>query len=261
MSGRNHPYRIDAVMEYQQKVEAFREKLLLILHMVGGQPARATELIGMRYANTKQGGLRNIFIHRGMMVFVTTYHKNYRSSGKMKIIHRYLPREVGELLLRYLWLVLPFWQAVQSVVQKADQLSPFIWSDAVQPREEKTRKEHNEAVDDIDVDEGYESREADFKTMHRSKQWTSERIRKMMQKQSEKWLGVKLNSRAWRHIVIGISRRYLHGKFVTDETEEDVDWETFDEDVWRETAHGICRPDMARTLQYPPPQLLQHPPP
>lgn len=220
---RDHPYRIEAVMEYQRKVEAFQEKLLLILHMVGGQPARATELIGMRYANTKQGGLRNIFIDRGMLAFVTTYHKNYQQTGKMKIIHRYLPREVGELLLRYLWLVLPFWQAVQSVVEKADQLSPFIWSDAVQPKDE------GEEVD-ANVDEGYESGEADFKTMNRSKQWTSERIRKIMQKQSEKWLGLKLNISAWRHIVIGIARRYLHGKFVVDEVEEDVDWETFDED-------------------------------
>jgi len=30
------------------------------MHIVGGQPARATELLGMKYANTKQGGLRNI---------------------------------------------------------------------------------------------------------------------------------------------------------------------------------------------------------
>lgn len=41
-------------MEYQQKVENFQEKLLLIMHIVGGQPTRATELIEMRYANTKQ---------------------------------------------------------------------------------------------------------------------------------------------------------------------------------------------------------------
>jgi hypothetical protein len=89
-------------VEYQRKVEAFQEKLLLILHIVGGQLARATELIGMRYANTKQGGLQNIFIDRGMIVFVTTYYKNYQSSSKMKIIQRYLLQEAGELLLRYL---------------------------------------------------------------------------------------------------------------------------------------------------------------
>ncbi len=164
--GQDHPYRAEAVQEYQQRVEQFQEKLLLIMHMVGGQPARATELIGLRYANTKQGGLRNIFIDHGIMAFVTTYHKNYRQTGKMKIIHRYLPKEVGELLLRYLWLVLPFWQAVQSVTEKADKLSPFIWSDAI---EKKEKKKEQEGGIEGDIDEGYESGEPNFKTMHRSK--------------------------------------------------------------------------------------------
>lgn len=39
--------------------------------------------------------------------------------------------------------------------------------------------------------DGFE--EPDYKTMHHSKQWTSKRIRKIMQKQSEKWLGIRLN--------------------------------------------------------------------
>jgi len=155
-------------MEYQQKVEQFQEKILLIMHMVRGQPARATELLGMRHANTKQGGLRNIFVNRGMMAFVTTYHKNYQQTGKIKIIHRYLPREVGELLFRYLWLVLPFWQAIESVTQQADQLSPFIWSDAVE-KKEKAKKE-TEGEMDSGRDEGYESAESNYKTMHQSKQ-------------------------------------------------------------------------------------------
>ena len=75
--GQDHPYQAEAVMECQQKVEQFQEKLLLIMHMVRGQPTQATELLGMRHSNTKQGGLRNIFIDHGMMAFVTTYHKNY----------------------------------------------------------------------------------------------------------------------------------------------------------------------------------------
>jgi hypothetical protein len=92
----------------------------LIMHIVKGQPARATELLRIRYANTKQGGLRNIFINCGIVAFVTAYHKNYRQTRKVKIIYKYLPKEVKELLVRYLWLILPFWQAMQSVVEKAD---------------------------------------------------------------------------------------------------------------------------------------------
>jgi hypothetical protein len=43
-----------------------------------------------------------------MVVFVTRYHKGYNVSGDVKIIHQYLPREVSELVVWYLWLVLPF---------------------------------------------------------------------------------------------------------------------------------------------------------
>jgi hypothetical protein len=75
--GHEHPYQPEAVMEYQQKVKQFQEKLLLILHIVRGQLARATKLLGMRHSNTRQGRLQNIFIDRGLVAFVTTYHKNY----------------------------------------------------------------------------------------------------------------------------------------------------------------------------------------
>jgi hypothetical protein len=154
----------------------------------------------------------------------------------MKIIHRFLPKEVGGLLLRYLWLVLPFWQAIESVTKQADKLSPFIWSDAVKKeakdRTEDRTEDRMEARDRTEdrTEEGDELGEPNYKAVHRSKQWTSKRIRKIMQKQSEKWLGERLNISAWRHIVIGISRRYLHRKFIVDEAEEEVDWETFDED-------------------------------
>jgi hypothetical protein len=37
-----------------------------------------------------------------MVVFVTRYHKGYNVSGDVKIIHQYLPREVGELVVWYL---------------------------------------------------------------------------------------------------------------------------------------------------------------
>jgi hypothetical protein len=72
------------------------------MHLVRGQLAQATELLGMRHSNTKQGGLCNIFINCGIMAFVTMYYKNYQQTRKMKIIHQYLLKEVGELLLQYL---------------------------------------------------------------------------------------------------------------------------------------------------------------
>jgi hypothetical protein len=38
----------------------------------------------------------------GMVAFVTRYHKGYSSSQKIKVIYRYLPQEVGEIVVYYL---------------------------------------------------------------------------------------------------------------------------------------------------------------
>ena len=88
--------------QYQRSIDRFRELLLLGFHLCGGQPGRAPEVLGLRWKNTGQGGTRNIFIENGLVAFVTGYHKGYRSSGNIKIIHRYLPREMSELLVYYL---------------------------------------------------------------------------------------------------------------------------------------------------------------
>jgi hypothetical protein len=37
-----------------------------------------------------------------MVIYVTEYHKGYSISGSVKIIYRYLPREVGELIVYYI---------------------------------------------------------------------------------------------------------------------------------------------------------------
>ncbi len=93
---------------YQWCVERFREVMWCLIHMTSGQPARASESLEIRFHNTHNGGVYNIFISHRQVRFVTAYHKNFQQTNKAKIIHRFLPREVGELLVWYLWLVLLF---------------------------------------------------------------------------------------------------------------------------------------------------------
>ncbi len=65
------------------------------------------------------------------MCFVTMYHKGFRRTRNTKIIHQYLPREVGELTVWYMWLVLPFWQNVQGRIKQKRRRSAFLWADEV----------------------------------------------------------------------------------------------------------------------------------
>ena len=116
-----------AVQAYFGKVDQFLERLLLLIHMTGGQPPRGTELIGLQHSNTAQGQHRGIFIEEGLVSTVTSYHKGYNITRSTKIIHRYLLKEVSELLVYYLWFILPFWQQLDILVYKRkDPHSTFL---------------------------------------------------------------------------------------------------------------------------------------
>jgi len=43
-----------------------------------------------------------------MVVLVSRYHKGYAISGEVKLVYRFLPQPVGEMVILYLWIVLPF---------------------------------------------------------------------------------------------------------------------------------------------------------
>jgi hypothetical protein len=80
-------------------VDAFLERLLLLVHLTAGQPVRGSGRLSLRHVNTIDGHHRSVSIEGGMVSTVTTYHKGYRPTGNTKIIHRYLPKEIGELLI------------------------------------------------------------------------------------------------------------------------------------------------------------------
>jgi hypothetical protein len=124
--GRSPKFKKDAAEAYQQHIKRFKELLLILMHICGGGLARAPEILGIRWKNTKQGGIRNIFIKDGLVAFVTGYHKGYQSNNNIKIIHRYLPREIRELLVYYLWLVLPFYEKLQFQAIRERCNSPFL---------------------------------------------------------------------------------------------------------------------------------------
>ena len=87
------------------QVVEFRQRLLILMHISGGQPARGPEILSIRYRNSSKGEYRNIFIKDGSVVFMTRYHKGYHISGSVKVIHRYIPHTVGLLLVYSQWLV------------------------------------------------------------------------------------------------------------------------------------------------------------
>jgi hypothetical protein len=70
----------------------------MAVYVCAGQPSRAPELISIRYYNSEQER-RNIFIEDGMVVFVSRYYKGFHVENDAKVIFRYLPREIGEVVV------------------------------------------------------------------------------------------------------------------------------------------------------------------
>jgi RecQ family ATP-dependent DNA helicase len=182
------------VERYMSRVVAFREKLIVLTHLTGGQPGRGPEVMSIRHSNTIKGEHRNMFIEDGMVVFATRYHKGYAVKGDIKIIHRYLPREVGELVVWYMWLVLPFQQQLEAMVWKRETMSSHMW-----PADPNGRK------------------------------WTSDRFREALKRESRVGLGQELTIAAYREIAIGISRKFLRRStaFQSDDGEEEQEaWDS-----------------------------------
>ena len=129
---------------------------------------------------------------------VTRYHKGYNVSGKTKVIHRFLPREVGALLIWAVWLVRSAWDTLQHIRSEGEhQQSWQIW--------------HADAA---------------------GREWISARINREMKQASEEACGEGLTILSWRDISIAASRKYLRkgeGRFHHDE--EDWDNEKDEDEV------------------------------
>lgn len=133
---------------YGIAVERLLELLLFLIHLSYGQPARAPEILTVRYKNTADRGVRNVLVDQGLVMIVTGYHKGFSRSERLKVIHRFVPREVGILLVYYLWLVLPFWEEVQANIWDKESFCAAIWASEESVTEGNTQAEGQGQVDD-----------------------------------------------------------------------------------------------------------------
>jgi superfamily II DNA or RNA helicase len=196
-----------SVQTYLASVRTFLTKLLLLIHITGGQPARIPEILTVRHRNSSHDEPRNIFVEDGLVTFVTRYHKGYTISGEHKIIHRHLPHQVSLIVVQYLWLVLPLVERLESFYCSSYELSAFLWPGPPRPCLTGT--------------------------------WDPYDVRRALQKESRIGLGQTLNIQSYRHLAIGMSRRFLTpGHHFSDEdrteelidrTEEEIEQEVLDQ--------------------------------
>jgi superfamily II DNA helicase RecQ len=96
---------------YLTQEERFLTQMMVAMHIMGGQPARAPEIGSIKVRNNLFS-TRNIFIINGRVAVATTYDKSQKRRNKAKYILRYLPAQLSQILVQYLVYVLPFTRVV-----------------------------------------------------------------------------------------------------------------------------------------------------
>lgn len=214
---------------YQSSMSRFRECLLVMTHMFCGQGSRGSEVLTIQHRNGDNGTLRGMFVENGKVAMVTAYHKGFGSSGKRKSIHRYAPREIGELIMYDTWLVRPFWSRMGTVIVEPTEdgqpwagEGPYFW----QPDEEDQEEEGDGA--ELDVDEGDDGGAAEeqrqsgaMDDLWAPDMWDSTRLRRALRRHTLRWLGVPVSIMAWRHMNIAIFRKYVVDRTVQQMIDED----------------------------------------
>ena len=185
------------VRQYMQAIIRFKEQLWVLAHLTSGQPARGSEVLSIRWRNTPAGGARNVFLEQRQVALVTAYHKGYHAQNSVKIVHRYLPQEVGELLIWYLWLVEPFHRQLEVAVYGRSWDTGFLWAEGAEDR-----------------------------------LWHDYRVRTIMERETAIGMGVKLNVRIYRQLAVAIGRRYLQHQPATDDADSSDDEDQPADDVF-----------------------------
>jgi superfamily II DNA helicase RecQ len=203
-------WKVKKVRAYLRQVDRFLELLLASVHVMYGQPGRGSEITTIRHRN----GLlqdRNTFVAAALLMIVVRYYKSQSQWDKPKVVPRFLPPQLGEVMAVYLAYLQPFREYL--IVQVlGGGLSDYIWSN-----------EHGA--------------------------WGTDRLTRVIKRETGKRLGVELHTLGYRHAAVGIGRVKVGESFgrgyqdeigEVDEAEVDEDQEDIIElQNSRTTAMGV----------------------
>jgi superfamily II DNA helicase RecQ len=172
-------WRPQEVRRHLRHIERFLDLLSLAVHVAGGQPARGPELLSIRWRN----GLlqdRNLYVIDGEVVVITRYYKTQSQWDKPKVVVRFLPEAVGQLVAAYLLYVRPLRALLQSALDKPmpASVTDYLWADERGP-------------------------------------WETDRLTRTMTLESAKWLGTRLTVQEYRHTAVGVGREVVGERFAT----------------------------------------------
>ena len=164
-------FRPSRVQSYLHANQRFLRYLAILIYMGSGLPPRRKEITGLTWCN--QETARNIYIHHGLVVFVTGYHKMQWRVGTRPVA-RFLPPEVGDLLVTYLIYVGPFLRFLHESLDRPTARGYLFYTE------------------DGDI-------------------WSADQLSASIKRLTTLLLGTAVSLRQWRHIAIALDRAVLQG--------------------------------------------------
>ena len=117
-------------LNWLKKCKQLLQMMATACHLLGGQPARGTEMATTRWRNSADE-LRGVYWAQGTIVLLGQYSKTRSQTSQNRMIPRFLPPELGILLTEYLAIVRPIEIMFSKIFncKGADDLDEFLWAD------------------------------------------------------------------------------------------------------------------------------------
>ena len=121
-----------AVRRYIELHDQALVELMALIHLTGGQAARATELMCLEHCNSASTS-RGIYVYDGSFFLVTRHTKARSVTNQEFQVARMLPDEIGRLLYQYLVYIRPFTYMLQRRCYGIDVESSLLFCSPQRP--------------------------------------------------------------------------------------------------------------------------------
>jgi hypothetical protein len=123
-------WKKSSCIEWLNRCKKLLETLIVLCHVLGGQPARGTELATLRWRNAIDEQ-RGVYWANGTIMLLVMYSKTRSITGRNKLIPRFMPKRLGTMLAEYLAIVRPLEVFFSEKFQckGAADLNEFLWAD------------------------------------------------------------------------------------------------------------------------------------
>lgn len=170
----------DKVQKYLAKKKLFLELLFVAKYLLGGGPSRGDEAGSVKFRNSAQS-VRNLNVDKARMYSYIGYNKSRAARNNSFYVVRYLPEALARLTFIYVAFIRPFAHSLYCQL-------------------------HADGQEALVIDDG------DYLFCEEGRPdvcWLGPKLSSILQRETEKRLGVRINLWAYRHIAIAITRRHV----------------------------------------------------